>query len=244
MSLPKETSSSSALHGRWYGDACGAAFAMELIGERWALLVLRELMLGPRRFSGLRASLPGISAKVLTERLEKLEAAGLLVRRTLPPPASAQVYELTEWGYETEPIMQSLGRWAVRSTQHDPTLPLTPVSAMLALRTMIRPEKAAGLSLTADFDFGRERFAARLAGGELHVVRTHAPTPDADITVSGPTANAMLPWLFGKRPLDEVIDTTGLSVTGESALVDRFAAVFALPPKYVSGAAGAPDHPK
>ena len=100
---------------RWYDDACGTAHALDLVGERWALLVMRELMFGPKRFSDLRASLPGISANVLTQRLEGLEAAGVLVRRRLPPPAAAQVYELTAWGYESEPIFQALGRWAARS---------------------------------------------------------------------------------------------------------------------------------
>src|SRR3712207_3449963 len=100
---------------RRYEDACGAAHALDLVGERWALLVMRELMLGPKRFSDLRADLPGISANVLTQRLEGLEAAGVLVRRKLPPPASVQVYELTPWGYESEPIFQALGRWAARS---------------------------------------------------------------------------------------------------------------------------------
>src|ERR671939_321016 len=89
---------------RRYGDACAAAHALDLVGERWALLVMRELMLGPKRFSDLRADLPGLSANVLTQRLESLESSGLLVRRKLPPPASAQVYELTPWGYAVEPI--------------------------------------------------------------------------------------------------------------------------------------------
>ena len=97
------------LHLRWYDDACGAAHALELIGERWALLVVRELMFGPRRFGELRAGLPGISANVLTQRLESLEASGVVVRRKLPSPANAQVYELTPWGYETEPIFQTWG---------------------------------------------------------------------------------------------------------------------------------------
>src|SRR5918998_1024633 len=96
--------------GRSYHDACGAAHALDLVGERWALLVMRELMLGPKRFSDLRGGLPGISANVLTQRLEGLEAAGVLTRRKLPPPASVQVYELTPWGYESEPIFQALGR--------------------------------------------------------------------------------------------------------------------------------------
>src|ERR671926_599458 len=95
---------------RRYEDACGAAHALDLVGERWALLVVRELLLGPKRFGDLRASLPGISANVLVQRLEGLEAAGVLVRRKLAPPASVQVYELTEWGYGSEPIFQALGR--------------------------------------------------------------------------------------------------------------------------------------
>src|SRR4028118_2042710 len=121
MELQKITSSPGR---RRYDDACGAAHALDLVGERWALLVMRELMLGPKRFSDLRADLPGISANVLTQRLEGLEAAGVLVRRKLPPPASTQAYELTPWGYEAEPIFQVLGRWAARSPGHDPTLPL------------------------------------------------------------------------------------------------------------------------
>src|SRR5918997_4932868 len=119
-----------------YDDACGTAHALDLIGERWALLVMRELMLGPKRFSDIRADLPGISANVLTQRLEGLEAAGVLVKKRLPPPASAQVYELTPWGYEAEPIFQALGRWAARSPTHDPSLPLSSVSLLLSFRTM------------------------------------------------------------------------------------------------------------
>src|SRR5918995_3260807 len=130
---------------RSYEDACGAAHALDLVGERWALLVIRELMLGPKRFSDLRSDLPGISANVLPQRLEGLEASGVLVRRRLPPPASVQVYELTPWGYESEPIFQALGRWAVRSPYHDPTKPFSPVSLMLSLRTMFNAAAAGDL---------------------------------------------------------------------------------------------------
>ena len=104
MKLEKITGAPNARSKRHYEDACAAAHALDLVGERWALLVMRELMMGPKRFSDIRESLPGISANVLTQRLEGLEAAGVLVRRKLPPPAAAQVYELTEWGYESEPI--------------------------------------------------------------------------------------------------------------------------------------------
>ena len=110
MESEKITNKSLPSSRRSYDDACGAAHALDLVGERWALLVMRELMLGPKRFSDLRADLPGISANVLTQRLEGLQDAGVLRRRKLPPPASVQAYELTPWGYESEPIFQALGR--------------------------------------------------------------------------------------------------------------------------------------
>src|SRR3954451_22505989 len=135
MKSPKTTKDALTASRRSYEDACGAAHALDLVGERWALLVMRELMLGPKRFSDLRESLPGISANVLTQRLEGLEAAGILMRRKLPPPAATQVYELTEWGYESEPIFQAMGRWAARSPSHDPTLPFSTASLVLSMRT-------------------------------------------------------------------------------------------------------------
>src|SRR6188472_3223888 len=100
---------------RTYGDRCGVARALDMVGERWALLVVRELMLGPKRFTDLRAGLPHASPNVLSQRLRELEDAGVLRRRRLPPPAASQVYELTEWGLELEPVPQSLGRWAARA---------------------------------------------------------------------------------------------------------------------------------
>ncbi|RYY33085.1 transcriptional regulator [archaeon] len=124
MKLQKITERAS----RRYEDACGTAHGLDLLGERWALLVVRELMFGARRFGDLKASLHGVSANVLTQRLEGLEASGIVRRRRLPPPASVQVYELTEWGEEAEPIILSLGRWAIRSPWHDASLALTPAA--------------------------------------------------------------------------------------------------------------------
>ena len=117
MKSEKITLSHESAPNRWYQDACGAALALEFVGERWALLVIRELMLGPRRFSELRADLPGLSANVLTQRLDGLERSGVVQRRRLPPPAAVQVYELTDWGREAEPIFHALGRWALRRAQ-------------------------------------------------------------------------------------------------------------------------------
>src|SRR6187401_1310870 len=100
---------------RTYGDRCGVARALDLVGERWALLVVRELLLGPKRFTDLRAGLPGLSPDVLSQRLRELEQAGILARRTLPPPAASQVYELTDRGHELRPVVLALGRWGSRA---------------------------------------------------------------------------------------------------------------------------------
>ena len=226
-------------HGRWYQDACAASFAFELMGERWSLHVMRELMLGPRRFSDIRAALPGISAKVLTERLARLEELGVLIRRRLPPPAASRVYELTDWGYMAEPVMQELGRWSVRSPLHDPTLPLTAVSAMLSLRTMMEPVLAAGLSARIGFDFGTDRFIAQLADGVL-AIRRADDLADAQAIFRAPAAGAILPLFYGKRDPDEVAAMTGLTIEGDRDLALRFAGIFALPPKIAppDGAAG------
>ena len=139
---------------RSYEDGCANAHALELFGERWALLVIRELMLGPKRFTDIRAGLPGISPNVLTQRLEELESASIAVRRKLPPPASVWVYELTDWGRELEPIMQAIGRWAVRSPTRRPGLPLGVNSLILSLRTMFNAESAHGLALTLGIEAG------------------------------------------------------------------------------------------
>jgi DNA-binding HxlR family transcriptional regulator len=228
MKLPKETESPET-HGKWYGDACGTAFAMELVGERWSMLIIRELMLGGRRFSDLRASLPGISAKVLTERLASLEQAGVLVKRKLPPPAAAQVYELTEWGYLAEPAIQELGRWAARSTEHDPTLPLSAVSFMISMRTMLDREAASGLAITVGFETGGEQFVARLAGGALPIVRQEIA--GADVTFRAATPMELAALFYGKMPLDDWATGEGRAIEGDRALAERFVDLFWLPEK-------------
>jgi len=136
---------------RRYDDACGLAHAMELLGERWAMLVLRELAYGPRRFSELKTDLQGISANVLTQRLTELEARGLVRRIKLPPPASVHVYEATDWGLEAVPVIASLGRWAARSPWHDPTLPMSHVSVIMSLQTLISPALAKGIDARIGF---------------------------------------------------------------------------------------------
>jgi DNA-binding HxlR family transcriptional regulator len=215
-------------HGKWYHDACGTAFAMELVGERWSVLIIRELMLGGRRFSDLRASLPGISAKVLTERLAGLESAGALVRRKLPPPAASQIYELTEWGYLAEPAIQELGRWAATSRIHDPTLPLSPVSLMLSFRTMLDKERAKAFGAVIGFDVAGETFIARLADGQLPIVR--GDTASADVVFHAPAAPLIAALFYRKIPAEDLAPE-GVRVEGDRALADRFIDLFHLPEK-------------
>ncbi len=207
---------------RRYDDACGTAHALELIGDRWTLLVLRELMLGPRRFSELRGDLPGISANVLAQRLIELEQRGLLMRRRLPPPASVQVYEATEWGLEAEPIIQSLGKWAARSPGHDPTLPLSGVSLMLSFGTMFDAGKAKKFDARIGFRLGPDSYLARIKKGRLKVVRGEAEPSDAKFTASPAGLAAVV---YGGASIDTV------HFEGDRALAERFVRLFPLPAK-------------
>lgn len=216
-------------HGRWYGDACAAAFGLELVGERWALLISRELMLGARRFSDLRASLPGISAKTLTEKLEWLEQIGVVERAVLPSPANVKVYALTAWGHGLEEVMQALGRWAVQSPLHDPTLPFTAVSFLLSLRTTFDPSGAAGDDLWIAFEIGADHFAGRLRNGQFTVHRAAERLPAPDLRFCAPTAGAFLPVFYGKKTPDEA--GVPLTIEGDPAVVVRFIGLFGLPDK-------------
>jgi DNA-binding HxlR family transcriptional regulator len=228
MESQKITDSERTASKRRYDDACGTAHALDLIGERWALLVMRELMLGPKRFGDLRSDLPGISANVLTQRLEGLEAAGLLVRRRLPPPASAQVYELTPWGYEAEPIVQSLGRWAARSPAHDPTLPISATSIMLSFRTMFDPARAGDFRARIGFRLGAESFMAEVEGGRFRNGR--ADIDGADVVFTG-TPPGLAAFVYGGQPIHVLQPAGMLTVEGDREVAARFATLFPLPAK-------------
>ncbi len=185
-------------------------------------------MFGPRRFGDLRANLPGLSANVLTQRLEGLERAGVVRRRKLPPPASVQVYELTEWGLEAEPILLALGRWAVRSPRHDPTLPLSPVALMLSFRAKFDPAKAAGLKLRLGFRLGEEAFDVQVAEGRLDIRRGEPEAADAVVTAAAPVIAGLV---YGKAPMAALEAEGALSVTGDRSALQRLADLYELPPK-------------
>ncbi|HYJ30747.1 MAG TPA: winged helix-turn-helix transcriptional regulator, partial [Allosphingosinicella sp.] len=172
--------------------------------------------------------LPGISANVLTQRLEGLESAGVLARKRLPPPASAQVYELTPWGYEAEPIFQALGRWAARSPTHDPSLPLSAVSLLLSFRTMFDPDRSQGYEARAGVRLGRETFAVRIADGRIEAAR--GIIEGADFVLDGP-APAIAAAVYGGIALEALEAEGALKVEGDHRLARRFVTLFPLPPK-------------
>src|SRR3954447_10192858 len=213
MQLEKITIRRKTDEKRRYEDACGLAHALELLGERWAMLVMRELAYGPRRFSELKADLQGISANVLTQRLSELEARGLVRKLKLPPPASVQVYEATEWGLEAVPMIASLGRWAARSPCHDPTLPMSHVSVIMSLQTLLSPELAAGLDARIGFRFGEASYVTTVHDGRLDVER--AEVSDCEVVFSGsPTAVAAV--IHGGAPFEMI------RVEGDMELAKRF----------------------
>lgn len=222
MELEKVTTKRQNEGKRGYEDACGLAHALELIGERWALLVMRELMFGPRRFSELRADLPGISANVLTQRLTELERRGLVRKTRLPPPASVQVYEATDWGLEAAPVIRSLGKWAVRSPCHDPGKPVSHVSVMMSMQTMLDAERAKGVTGRYGFCFGDTSYVVDIAGGSIDVRRGVAEHADVLFTA---TPEEIAGVLYGGAPLDSI------AVEGDIDLARRFVTLFPLPPK-------------
>jgi DNA-binding HxlR family transcriptional regulator/putative sterol carrier protein len=214
-------------------DGCAARHALDLVGDRWALLVVRELVLGPKRFTDVRAGLPGISPNVLTQRLEELERSGIVHRRKLPPPAAAWVYELTEWGLELEPVIQSLGRWAARS----PFLPqgvLNVDSLILSFRTMFDARAAEGFDASIELRIGEERFHAELEGGRMTIVRGSAVRPDAIIEGE---SEALGMVAYGGVKFADALRAGELKVEGDRAVAKKFLTLFPLPERVPQPAA-------
>lgn len=186
------------------------------------MLVLRELAYGPRRFSELRADLQGISANVLTQRLTELEARGLVRKFKLPPPASVQVYQATEWGLEAIPVIASLGKWAARSPAHNPQQPMSHVSLIMSLQTLLSPGLAEGLRARIGFRLGEANYVATLHDGRLDVER--GEVADCDVVFTG-TSSDVAAVIHGGAPFETI------RVEGDMELAKRFITLFPLPPK-------------
>jgi DNA-binding HxlR family transcriptional regulator len=218
---------------RTYGDSCGIARALDRAGERWALLVVRELILGPKRFTDLREGLPGIGPDVLAQRLRDLEAGGVVRRRRLPPPAPARVYELTEWGAELEPVLVALGRWGSRAPLPDPPPPLSPDALAVALETTFDatraedlPDGPAGGERRYQVNLGEHGFAITVAGRAIDVARGQATDPLLTLNTDPVTLTALL---WAQLPVDEARREGRLRVDGEAAEAARFLELFAAP---------------
>lgn len=214
---------------RDYYDHCAAAHALDLVGERWALLVARELMLGPKRFTDLRTGLPHASPNVLSQRLRELEDAGVLQRRRLPPPAASAVYELTEWGQELEPVLQTLGQWGARSllaNRPETDAHMGVSSCVLSLRTMFAPAAAEDADLRLALILDHEPFVARVVDATLTVERGEIRDADATLRCA-PEVLAEIVHLG--RSVDAAITEGALELTGDRAVLECFAACFEMP---------------
>lgn len=212
---------------RSYGEACRFAYALDLVGERWALLVVRELLLGPKRFTDLRTGLPHASSNILSERLRDLEQSGVIQRRKLPPPAASTVYELTEWGRELEPVVTKLGAWGARSPVAPESQEIGPDAIVLALRSLFDSEAAGEIDAAYELGIGEQRFHVRIAGDKLEIGRGAAEDPAAKITFADAPSFAAV--LAGQLPLEEAVASGAARLEGSKPAAKRFLRLFPMP---------------
>lgn len=211
---------------RSYDDGCATAHALDLIGERWALLVVRELLFGPKRFTDLRTDLRTISPNVLTQRLETLEATGIVRRRKLPPPAASWIYELTEWGSELEDTIVTLGKWAARSPFLEQGLPISRAGLLLAMRAMYRPQDDGGFRVCLDMPDGMTVVSGTSEGFEI---RFGDADMSAQATFSG-TSSVLDSILFGGVSIKAAVQAGDARITGDMSAISRLVRAFPMPP--------------
>jgi DNA-binding HxlR family transcriptional regulator len=208
---------------RSYRDLCGIARALDVIGERWALLVVRELLLGPKRFADLHRGLPGMSQNVLTQRLRELEDSGVLARRRALPPAAGLIYELTDRGRALEPVLLALGRWgSPRSPQPDSAEELSPDALIVALRTTFDADAMGSLRGTVKLRLPGDAFLLTVSPGRLEAIRGDAAA-DAVLTS---TVRTVQDLVFDRRELDDAIRSDAASAEGDLRLLRRLLAAF------------------
>lgn len=194
---------------RTYGDPCAAARALDLIGERWALMIVRELLFGPKRYSDLQAGLPNAGPTVLSQRLRDLEDGEVIQRRKLGPPARAWVYELTEWGHQLEPVLVHLGRWGRHSPAKQTSMTLGTDSLMLALQSHLEPSRLQGLNATFLVDLDEDLFTLRVVDGELTIQRGEPERWDTAIRTDTATFKALVIAGHSADELHDRLETDG-----------------------------------
>jgi DNA-binding HxlR family transcriptional regulator len=205
---------------RSYDQFCGVARALDLVGERWALLIVRDLILGPKRFTDLRRGLPGIGTNVLAARLRELERGEVVARRTLPPPAASTVYELTEYGRSLEGPLLALGRWGALSMgQRQPGQTLRSEWLGVALKAFFRPEAASDLRAEIELRFDDGTFLARVDHGSLAV---EPGSPNGADLVLETEVETLIAYLAGAN-----VPPAALGAEGDEALLGRLPSIFA-----------------
>jgi DNA-binding HxlR family transcriptional regulator len=203
---------------RSYGDACGIARALDVVGERWALLVVRELLLGPQRFSDLRRALPNASSNLVADRLRELDGHGVICRRKLPPPAGSWVYELTDWGRELEPIVLALGDWGLRVPLPATPMTLSATSVLLFLRGSARPDPDAPMTVCR-LDLDARPWTIRTEAGRVQIHTGEPNEPDASLHTDPKTLNALLE---DPGKLDTAESDGSAAVAGDRRALRRF----------------------
>ncbi|WP_367138188.1 winged helix-turn-helix transcriptional regulator [Saccharothrix sp. HUAS TT1] len=211
---------------RRYVDGCSTAHALDLVGERWALLVVRELLYGPKRFTDLRTGLPGASPNVLSQRLRELDEAGVLRRTRLAPPAAAWVYELTPWGHELRPVVAALGVWGARAPEPPGEGPISVDSMMLALQALYDPALAEGMVVDVVFRMGEDGFLAEITPAGLRLAREPVAEPDAIIRTDALTLNGIL---SGRLTMADAHASGDFEVHGDESVASRFLTLFPTP---------------
>jgi DNA-binding HxlR family transcriptional regulator len=204
---------------RTYGDGCSSAHALDLVGERWALLIVRDLLFGPKRFSDLRVGLPQASANVLSQRLRDLEDTGVIRHRKLPPPASAMVYELTEWGLQLEPILMDLQRWGAHSPSYTQDIPVGCDAAMLALKNFFGRNERASLPAEIEVRFSTGTYRVRIREGAREI---HRGSSDRSAAVVETNPTTLEEVAFRLRSLQEAEEQELMRVVGDREAVISF----------------------
>lgn len=206
-----------------YDEGCLASHALNLIGDRWALLVVRELMFAPKRFQMIRAGLPGVTASVLTGRLGQLAQVGVVVH-----DKRLGTYALTDRGRGLLPVLDALCRWALTVPGHDPSRFISPSALMISMGVNLVPALAQENEALAGFDFGSEAFEMRLCGGR--VATTAVTHPVAPFVLTG-TGNTLAVAVYSGTPLSTLAAAGVVGVTGDLAGAQAFVSYFRLAPQ-------------